>query len=122
MTDLSDSEWQLIEPHLPVAKSDDRPRKHHLREILDSIFYITRSGCAWRLLPNDLPPWKTVYHYFIRLLLINYPTASISTANHGPPRPARHDGPAPALKLAKSNARPLARRRARLTKRRARRA
>lgn len=41
MTDLSDSEWQLIEPHLPVAKSDDRPRKHPLREILDSIFYIT---------------------------------------------------------------------------------
>jgi putative transposase len=64
LTDLSDAEWQLIEPHLPRAQSDGRPRKHHLREILDSIFYITRGGCPWRLLPKDLPPWKTVYHYF----------------------------------------------------------
>jgi putative transposase len=64
LTDLSDAEWQLIEPYLPNARSDGRPRKHPLREILDSIFYLTRGGCAWRLLPKDLPPWKTVYHYF----------------------------------------------------------
>ena len=37
---------------------------HPLREILDAIFYIVRSGCAWRLLPHDFPPWKTVHHYF----------------------------------------------------------
>jgi transposase len=59
LTDLSDAEWQFIEPYLPNARNDGRPRKHPLREILDSIFYLTRGGCAWRLLPKDLPPWKT---------------------------------------------------------------
>ena len=63
-TDLSDSEWARIEPYLPVPKAPGRPRVHHLREILNAIFYIVRSGCAWRLLPHDFPPWKTVHHYF----------------------------------------------------------
>ncbi len=63
-TDLSDAEWGLIEPHLPVPKAPGRPRLHPLREILDAVFYVVRGGCAWRLLPHDLPPWKTVYHYF----------------------------------------------------------
>src|SRR5829696_515501 len=63
-TDLSDAEWACIEPHLPTPKSEGRPRIHDLREILDAVFYILRSGCAWRLLPHDFPPWKTVYHYF----------------------------------------------------------
>ena len=63
-TDLSDAEWSCIEPHLPAPKSEGRPRVHPLREIFDAIFYIVRSGCAWRLLPHDFPPWKTVYHYF----------------------------------------------------------
>ena len=53
----------LIE-HLPTTENEGRPRVHSLREILDAIFYITRSGCAWRLLPHEFPPWKTVYHYF----------------------------------------------------------
>lgn len=64
LTDLSDAEWILIEPHLPPHKQRGRPREHGWREILNSIFYIVRSGCAWRLLPHDLPPWKTVYHYY----------------------------------------------------------
>jgi putative transposase len=63
-TDLSDAEWSCLEPHLPAPKAIGRPRLHHLREILDAIFYVVRSGCAWRLLPHDFPPWKTVYHYF----------------------------------------------------------
>jgi putative transposase len=63
-TDLSDVEWGLVEPHLPVPKAPGRPRLHPLREILDAVFYVLRSGCAWRLLPHDFPPWKTVYHYF----------------------------------------------------------
>ena len=62
-TDLSDAEWACIEPHLPTPKAPGRPRVHPLREILDAIFYIVRSGCAWRLLPHDFPPWKTVHHY-----------------------------------------------------------
>ena len=63
-TDLSDEEWAHIEPHMPTPKAPGRPRVHPLREILDAIFYILRSGCAWRLLPHDFPPWKTVHHYF----------------------------------------------------------
>ena len=63
-SDLSDAEWARIEPHLPVPKALGRPRIHSPREILNAIFYIVRSGCAWRLLPHDFPPWKTVHHYF----------------------------------------------------------
>lgn len=63
-TDLSDAEWAYLEPYLPATENEGRPRLHSLREILDAIFYIARSGCAWRLLPHGFPPWKTVYHYF----------------------------------------------------------
>lgn len=63
-TDLSDAEWACLRDHLPAPKGTGRPRVHALREILDAIFYIVRGGCAWRLLPHGLPPWKTVYHYF----------------------------------------------------------
>ena len=63
-TDLSDAEWVCIELYLPAPESEGRPRVHPLREILNAVFYIVRSGCAWRLLPYDFPPWKTVYHYF----------------------------------------------------------
>src|SRR3712207_1959094 len=64
-TDLTDKEWMIIAAQVP-EQTGGRPRSHSLREILNAIFYIVRSGCAWRLLPNDLPPWKTVYHYFRR--------------------------------------------------------
>jgi putative transposase len=63
-TDLNDTEWKAIAPYLPEEKATGRPREHTWREILNAIFYITRSGCAWRMMPHDLPPWKTVYHYF----------------------------------------------------------
>jgi len=63
-TDLSDTEWACLESHLPAPKATGRPRIHSPREILDAIFYVLRSGCPWRLLPHDFPPWKTVFHYF----------------------------------------------------------
>jgi putative transposase len=63
-TDLCDAEWSCLESHLPAPKANGRPRIYPLREILDAIFYVLRSGCQWRLLPHDFPPWKTVYHYF----------------------------------------------------------
>ena len=63
-TDLSDAEWNYIEPHLPLPKGHGRPRIHSLREILDAIFYVLRSGCQWRMLPHDFPRWPTIYHYF----------------------------------------------------------
>jgi putative transposase len=63
-TDLSDAEWGCLEPHLPTPKATGRPRVYPLREILNAIFYVVRSGCSWRLLPHDFPRWPTVYHYF----------------------------------------------------------
>ena len=63
-SDLSDAEWSCLEPHLPIPKATGRPKLHSTREILNAIFYIVRGGCAWRLLPHDFPPWKTVFHYF----------------------------------------------------------
>jgi len=64
LTDLSDAEWNCIAPLFPAAPLQGRPRLHSHREIINAVFYLVRSGCAWRLLPHDLPPWKTVYHYF----------------------------------------------------------
>src|SRR5215211_2082177 len=63
-TDLSDDEWCCIGPHLPRPTGRGRPRLHGLRAILDAVFYILKSGCPWRLLPRDFPPWKTVYDWF----------------------------------------------------------
>jgi putative transposase len=64
-TDLSDDEWQYIEPHMPAPKGHGRPRTHSLREILNAVFYLLKSGCQWRLLPHDFPRrWPTVYWYF----------------------------------------------------------
>src|SRR5215203_5591171 len=68
-TDLSDAEWACLEPHLPAPKANGRPRLYPLREILNAIFYVVRSGCSWRLVPHDFPPWRSVYHYFRRFRL-----------------------------------------------------
>lgn len=61
---VTDAEWRLIEPLLPLSPRKRRPLKHSRRTIVNGIFYIVRSGCAWRMMPHDLPPWKTVYDYF----------------------------------------------------------
>ena len=63
-SDLTDAQWSLIEPLLPAAKFGGRPRTVNLREIVNGINYLSRSGCAWRLLPHDLPPWGTVHWYY----------------------------------------------------------
>jgi len=63
-SDLSDQEWAILEPLIPPAKSGGRPRSVEMRQILNGIFYMLRSGCAWRLLPHDYPAWSTVYDYF----------------------------------------------------------
>jgi len=59
-TDLNDLQWQII----VKIQNDKRIRKHSLRSIWDAIFYVTKSGCQWRLLPANFPPWQTVYYYF----------------------------------------------------------
>ena len=63
-SDVTDAQWLLLEPLVPPAKTGGRQRRVHLREICNGIFYVLRAGCAWRLLPHDLPPWQTVYGYF----------------------------------------------------------
>lgn len=63
-TDVSDHEWALLQPYVPVPKRGGRPEKYPKREILNGIFYIVRGGCAWRMLPHDFPPWPIVYHDF----------------------------------------------------------
>ena len=63
-SDLNDAEWQIIKPLIPPAKPGGRPRDTDMREVLNGVFYELRGGCAWRMLPHDLPPWQTVYHYF----------------------------------------------------------
>jgi putative transposase len=63
-TDLTDVEWAVIEPLLPAAKERGRPRTTCLRSVVGAILYVLRSGCQWRLMPNDFPPYQTVYDYF----------------------------------------------------------
>jgi putative transposase len=67
-TDLSDTEWECLKTHLPARekRSRGRPRLHSPREILDAVFCVLKSGCPWRLLPREYPPWRTVYHWFRR--------------------------------------------------------
>ena len=63
-SDLSDREWQLLEPLLPPPKPGGRPLEYPRREIVNAIRYVLRTGCAWRMLPHDLSPWRIVFHYF----------------------------------------------------------
>jgi transposase len=63
-SDLTDAEWRLIEPYMPAVKRLGRPRETDLRAVVDAILYIARSGCQWRLLPKDFPPFTTVQGYF----------------------------------------------------------
>ncbi len=63
-SDLSDREWELLEPLLPPPRPGGRPLKYSRREVVNAIVYVLRTGCAWRMLPHDLPPWRTVFHYF----------------------------------------------------------
>jgi len=65
-TDLTDREWALLEPLLPPESPVGRPRLHSPRTILNAIFSQLRTGGAWRFLPQEWPPWQTVYHYLRR--------------------------------------------------------
>ena len=67
-TDLSDAEWAHLKPCLPAPtkRGRGRPKIHSPRKILNAVFYLLKSGCPWRLLPRNFPPWKTVYHWFTK--------------------------------------------------------
>ena len=63
-SDTTDEEWKVIAPHLPPPADCGRTRETDLREVVNSIFYIAQTGCQWRLLPKDFPPYTTVQRYF----------------------------------------------------------
>ena len=63
-TDLTDEQWQAISRLVPPPKPGGRPRSVDMRQVLNALFYLARTGCAWRMLPKDYPPKDTVYYYF----------------------------------------------------------
>jgi putative transposase len=65
-TDLTDAQWTRIAPLIPPAKPGGRRRSVDVRQILNAILYLTRTGCQWRNLPHDFPPWGTVHYYYRR--------------------------------------------------------
>jgi transposase len=68
-SDLTDKQWQIIAPLIPPPKPGGRPRNVDMREVINGIVYLVRSGCAWRMLPTDFPPWSTVHGYYRRFRL-----------------------------------------------------
>jgi hypothetical protein len=65
-SDLTDAQWALIAPLIPPAEPGGRARGVDMHEIFNGIVYVLRSGCSWRMLPHDLPPWGTVHYYYRR--------------------------------------------------------
>jgi putative transposase len=65
-SDLSDEEWAILEPLIPKAKPGGRPRTTNMRELVNAILYVDRTGWKFRALPHDFPPWSTVWSYFRR--------------------------------------------------------
>lgn len=63
-SDMTDEEWAVIAPRLPLPAQRGRPRETNLREVVNAIFYIAQSSCQWRLLPKEFPPFTTVQYYF----------------------------------------------------------
>ena len=65
-SDMTDEEWALIEPSMPVRRPIGRPRETDLRAVVNALFYVLSAGCQWRMLPKDFPPRSTVQGYFYR--------------------------------------------------------
>jgi putative transposase len=68
-SNLSDAQWEALQRHLPLLPRRGRPPTHSLRSIFDAIFYVLRTGCPWRYLPANFPPWQTVCYHLRRLRL-----------------------------------------------------
>jgi putative transposase len=63
-SDLTDDQWGILSPLIPTAKPGGRPRSVDMREIINGMLYLSRSGCSWRMMPHDLPPYTTVHTYY----------------------------------------------------------
>ena len=75
-SDLTDAEWRLLEPLLPRPCRQGRRWAWPQRKVINAIFYVLRAGCAWRLLRDSFPPWRTIYRWFARLRGIRPATAA----------------------------------------------
>lgn len=65
-SDLTDKQWEVLRPLIPLPSLEGRPPKIERREMVNAILYVLRSGCPWRLLPHEFPAWQTVYYSFRR--------------------------------------------------------
>jgi putative transposase len=63
-TDVTDEQWKLVDSIFPDPKPGGRPRKTDLREVLNALLYLVRTGCQWRMIPHEFPPWRTCYNYY----------------------------------------------------------
>ena len=63
-SDLTHEQWAQVERFIPAPRSGGRPAKYERREIVNGLLYLNRTGCQWRALPHDFPPWEIVYWYF----------------------------------------------------------
>jgi putative transposase len=63
-SDLSDKEWSVLESLIPQEKPGGRPRTTDMREVINAVLYLDRTGAQWRALPHEFPPWSTVWSYF----------------------------------------------------------
>lgn len=63
-SDLTDAQWERLAPLIPPAKPGGRPRTVDIRAVVDAIFYRTKTGCQWRQMPRDFPPWGTAAGYY----------------------------------------------------------
>ncbi len=68
-SDLTDAQYALIEPLIPLAEPGGRRRSVDIRQVINGILYLNRSGCSWRMLPGDFPPWSTTHYYYRRFRL-----------------------------------------------------
>ena len=89
-TDLTDEEWLVIAPLLPQPREKGRPRKTDLREVVNAIRYLVRTGCGWEMLPSDFPPWQTVYWWFRRFVRLMLFQTIHDIAGYGRGGPARN--------------------------------
>ena len=62
---FTNKEWAIIQPMLPGRHKLGRPPRYSQRSVIEAILYIVRSGCGWRMMPHDLPPWRLCYYYFM---------------------------------------------------------
>ena len=92
-SDVTDAQWAVIAPLIPPAEPGGRARGVDMHEVFNGIIYVLRSGCSWRMLPHDLPPWGTVHDYYRRFRRDGHLTQSARPAarqgapGRGPPGP-----------------------------------